>query len=283
MFWLYLALILRIVSNPIANACQKRLTETASSLSVNFYVAMLMSVGCIIPACFVDWSAFGFQFWGYVFLAGLFCSLGTICFIKALYYGELSILGPLNAYKSVVGLVSAFLLLGELPTNWAICGVVMIVAGSLFLISPKHSDVGAKRLWLSVGLRILALIFTGCEASILKKIILLSSVEISFILWCFSAFIFGGIFVPLFGRKFTLPKKHDWTKYLTAAICLSIMQFTTNFVFKNMEVGSALALFQLSSIINLFLGYKIFHEGGMLRKFIGTLVMVIGAIMILQG
>ena len=59
------------------------------------------------------------------------------------------------------------------------------------------------------------------------------------------------------------------------------MQYTTNIVFARMEVGSALALFQLSSIINLFLGYKIFHEGGMVRKLIGTIVMIIGAVMIL--
>ena len=48
-----------------------------------------------------------------------------------------------------------------------------------------------------------------------------------------------------------------------------------------MEVGTALALFQLSSIVNLFLGYKIFKEGNIIRKLIGTLVMISGAVLIL--
>lgn len=281
MFLLYCALFLRIISNPIANACQKRLSENTSSLTVNFYISALMAIGCVLPAFSVDWSGYGGEFWWNVLLAGLFCSLGTICFIKALYFGELSILGPLNAYKSVVGLISAFLLLGELPTSVAIGGVCLIVVGSLFLISPRRSVNGGKRLWLSISLRLLALIFTGCEASILKKIILMSSVEVSFILWCFSAFIFGGVFILLLGRRVEPPRAQNWLKYLLAAICLAIMQYTTNIVFARMEVGSALALFQLSSIINLFLGYKIFHEGGMVRKLIGTIVMIIGAVMIL--
>ena len=50
-----------------------------------------------------------------------------------------------------------------------------------------------------------------------------------------------------------------------------------------MEVGSALALFQLSAIINLFLGYKIFKEGGMIRKLVGTLIMITGSIIILTN
>ncbi len=278
---LYIALFLRIISNPIANACQKRLSENVSSLTVNFYISAVMAIGCVVPAFSVDWSGYGGEFWWNVLFAGLFCSLGTICLIKALYFGELSILGPLNAYKSVVGLISAFLLLGELPTNVAIGGVCLIVVGSLFLISPRRSENESKRLWLSISLRLLALVFTGCEASILKKIILMSSVEVSFILWCFSAFIFGGIFVFLLGRRFNPPRAYDWVKYLLAAICLGVMQYTTNIVFARMEVGSALALFQLSSIINLFLGYKIFNEGGMLRKLVGTIVMIIGAVMIL--
>lgn len=276
-----IALFLRIISNPIANACQKKLGETTSSLSVNFYISLIMSLGCIIPAFFVNWLTFSLEFWGYVFLAGLFCSLGTVCLIKALYYGELSILGPLNSYKSIIGLISAFLLLGELPTSMAIGGVILIVLGSLCLISPTKSTLNKKSLWLSVGLRFIALLFTGCEASILKKIILLSSPQISFILWCFSGLIFGALLIPIFGRKLEAVNRSDWKMYIIAAICLSLMQFSTNIVFSCMEVGSALALFQLSAIVNLFLGYKIFKEGNMLRKFVGTIIMIVGSVIIL--
>ena len=281
MFVLPLALIFRIVSNPIANACQKKLGEANSSLWVNFYVNLLMSIVCVIPAFLVNWRVYSAEFWCYVLGAGLFCSLGTVCLIKALYYGELSILGPLNSYKSVVGLISAFFLLGELPPLVSIFGIFLIVVGSLILITPNKGNCLAKNLWLSIALRVLALVFTGFEASMLKKIILLSSPQISFILWCFSGLVFGSVFVAFCGKKFNFPQKNDWKLYFLAAICLSVMQFSTNIVFSKMEVGPALALFQLSSVVNLFLGFKIFHEGDMIRKFIGTVIMIIGSVMIL--
>ena len=138
-----------------------------------------------------------------------------------------------------------------------------------------------KKLWLSVCLRLVALLFTGCEASILKKIIVLSSPEISFILWCFSGVVFGALLILFCKRRLESIGKSNLPMYFLAAICLSIMQFSTNIVFAKMEVGLALALFQLSAIINLFLGYKIFREGDMLRKFIGTVIMIIGAGVIL--
>ncbi len=281
MWVLLTALTLRIFSNPVANACQKQLGEKTSSLNVNFYIALLMSLVCVIPAFYIDWTVYSTNFWFYVFFAGLFCFLGTVCLIKALKLGELSVLGPLNSYKAIVGLVSAFLLLGELPSGYGIFGIFFIAAGSLILISPAQNKKCDKNFWISIILRILALVFTGCEASILKKIILLSSPEISFILWCFSGALFSGIFIILAGKKIERPEKADLKFYILAAFCLGIMQFSTNIVFSKMEVGTALALFQLSSIVNLFLGFKIFHEGDMLRKFIGTVIMIIGAVMIL--
>lgn len=281
MLELLTALTLRIFSNPIANTCQKKLGENTSSLSVNFYVTLLMSIACVIPALNINWTVYNMEFWFYVFLAGLFCSLGTVCLIKALKLGELSILGPLNSYKSLVGLISAFVLLGELPSLYGITGILLIVAGSLVLISPEQNRNRDKSFLLSIFLRVLALVFTGCEASILKKIILLSSPEISFVLWCFSGALFGGLFLIFTRHKFEIPKRGDWKLYFLAAVCLGVMQFSTNIVFKNMEVGTALALFQLSSIVNLFLGFKIFHESGIIRKFIGTLVMITGSILIL--
>ena len=240
-----------------------------------------MSIACIIPAFQYDWRIFGYEFWLYVLLAGLFCSLGTICLIKALKLGELSILGPLNSYKSIVGLVSAFVLLGELPSITGIAGILLITAGSLVLITPSAAACRDKNFWISIFLRILALVFTGCEASILKKIILLSSPETSFILWCFSGVLFSAVFIPLTGKKFKLPAFSDFKFYLLAAFCLGIMQFSTNIVFSKMEVSTALALFQLSSIVNLFLGFKIFHERNMLRKLAGTIIMITGSILIL--
>ncbi|HIT55216.1 TPA: hypothetical protein IAA92_03050 [Candidatus Galligastranaerophilus intestinigallinarum] len=59
------------------------------------------------------------------------------------------------------------------------------------------------------------------------------------------------------------------------------MQLSTNYVFENFNVGLSLALFQLSSVVSLFLGFKFLNEKGILRKTTGTIIMIIGSILIL--
>src|SRR5574344_317951 len=128
-----LALSLRILSNPLANACQKQLSKKYSSILINFYSYFLMSLFCVVPALFVDWTRFSVEFWFYVLIAGFLCTLGTICLIKALGLGELSVLGPINSYKCIIGLITAFFLLKEIPSLISILGLLLIVWGSWFI------------------------------------------------------------------------------------------------------------------------------------------------------
>ena len=44
-----------------------------------------------------------------------------------------------------------------------------------------------------------------------------------------------------------------------------------------MNVSYALALFQLSSVVNVIFGYKFFKETQIKKKLVGTIIMVIGA------
>jgi hypothetical protein len=46
----------------------------------------------------------------------------------------LSVLGPINAHKSVVGLVLGIFLIGEVPTLLGAAGVLLILAGSYFVV-----------------------------------------------------------------------------------------------------------------------------------------------------
>jgi drug/metabolite transporter (DMT)-like permease len=52
-------------------------------------------------------------------------------------------------------------------------------------------------------------------------------------------------------------------------------------VFAKMNVAYALALFQLSTIVSVFLGVNIFKEKDLRRKLIASFVMIFGAIIII--
>ena len=58
---------------------------------------------------------------------------------------DLSVLGPINAYKAVLSLVLAVVLIGEVPTLFGLAGVMLIVAGSLFVIDRVPGQGAAAR------------------------------------------------------------------------------------------------------------------------------------------
>lgn len=55
------------------------------------------------------------------------------------------------------------------------------------------------------------------------------------------------------------------------------MQLSTNWVFAYMQVGLALALFQLSGVISVILGLLFFGEKNFWPKLAGSLIMCMGA------
>jgi drug/metabolite transporter (DMT)-like permease len=58
------------------------------------------------------------------------------------------------------------------------------------------------------------------------------------------------------------------------------MQVTTLLTLGKLQVGYSLALFQLSTLITVYLGHRYFQERSIRRRLLGSLVMVIGAMLI---
>ena len=279
----YFFLIIRIISNPAANAFQKKLSYSIPSSIINFYTYLILSIFCIpFFNKYVQISTYEANFWFYVLIAGLLCALGTLYLIKAINIGELSVIGPINSYKSVIGLISAFLFLREVPSIIGIAGVILIVAGSYFIFENEKEGFSFSLLKRKdIQYRFFALILTGTEAAILKRIIIMSSVETCFIFWCLSGLLWSFFIIFILKRKIKLPEK-ELIKYLfLIAVCLGLMQYSTNYVFERMNVGFALALFQLSSVITVFLGYKFFKEENIIKKLTGTAIMLSGSVLII--
>lgn len=270
------ALILRIVSNPFANLFQKKLARVESSFGINFYSSLFMAALSLPLIFLIDFGAFGAEFYFFVLLSGFLCFMGTICLIKALSLGEMSVLGPINSYKSVVGLVFAFLFLGETPSLRALSGFLLIICASFLFLDEEGKFILNK----SVALRFLALFFTGIEAVILKRIIILSSPYAALFFWVLSGLFFSFIFALVFGKQ-KLKSKKSLLPCFYIAFLLIIMQLSTNFVFKHLDVGLSLSLFQLSSVVSLFLGFKILGEKGVIKKSMGTFLMLLGSVLIL--
>lgn len=282
-----IAVLLRVLSNPLGNVFQKQLTNRYNHpLLINFLTFLLLSLCCVIPATQVRWQELPLEFWMYCVLAGIVGATGNGFLVKALQCGDLSVLGPINSYKSVVGIIVGIFLLGEIPNLWGIAGMALIVYGSYFVLDTMDGHFSWALLRRKeIQYRIWAMILTAIEAVFIKKIILYSSTTLSFIVWCWFGALFS--FILLFAFKVRLGKEikririRDLSRYLYLVLCVGTMQYTTNYVFDHMEVGYALALFQLSTIVSIFLGYRIFKEQDIRKKLIGSVIMVAGSVMII--
>lgn len=114
MFLIIIAVTARILSNGAANLFQKRLT----GFGIAPFQVNLVSYGALsVIGLFFFFSnlpdGLPMRYWTFSLLSGLTGALGNGFIVKALEKGELSVMGPINANKPVVGMVTSFLLAGS--------------------------------------------------------------------------------------------------------------------------------------------------------------------------
>jgi len=282
-----LAVTLRILANPVANVFQKHLTANGQHpLLVNFLTYLGLSILCLPFAFRVPWNALSGEFWYYSVLGGIAGAMGNGFLVKALQKGDLSVLGPINAYKSVVGIIVGIFLLGELPNVWGLAGTALIIWGSYFVLETtdeKFSWALLKR--KEIQYRIWALILTAIEAVFLKRVILASDANTAFLSWCWFGALFSFILLQLYKISLTgfgsRTKPGHLSHYGFLILCIGTMQLSTNYVFDRMPVGYALALFQLSALVSVWLGYRVFKEKDLSKKLLGAGIMIAGSVLII--
>lgn len=274
MFLTLSAIIIRIFSNSYINVFQKLLTSIGTkSSSINFCTYL----GLVVLSAFWGLNLIDLLNNEIIFntlVMGILGALGNYYIIKALSLGELSTLASINSYKPIFALIIGFLYLGEIPSIYTNIGILLIILGTYF-ISYNNNIIANKK---AISFRILALIFSSAEAIFIKKIIILVGVNTSFFLWALSGFIFSLILFKLSKHQF---KIINFRYHIILILLVFIMQYVTNFIFSRMQVAPALALFQLSTLLSVFLGVKIFKEKNFLQKITASIIMVIGAVIIL--
>ena len=277
-----IAVILRIISNSLSNVFQKQLAEQGFNPSyINFIMYLGLSV-CIIPLIAgMNYMELSNGFYLYAVLGGLFGALGNSYLVKALKNGELSVLGPINAYKSVVAMIFGIFLLGEIPSLYGIVAVLLIIAGRYFVFDTQEEGFSFKLLSRAdIRYRFYALFFTALEAVCIKNVIKESDIVMAFIMWCVFGAIFTGIIIAFKEVKTPKITKTAFFKFVKIIILMGLMQYTTNYVFSNMQVSYGLALFQMSALVSVILGWRYFNETNIVKKLLGTLIMVTGAVIL---
>ena len=69
-----------------------------------------------------------------IWLCAVLAVAGNVLLVAALRSTDLSVLGPINAYKAVLSLGLGIVLLREIPTEWGALGILLTVVGSVVVV-----------------------------------------------------------------------------------------------------------------------------------------------------
>ena len=272
--------LIRIFSNSFSGVFQKKLSKTFSASYINTICYFILTLFCLLGAKFFNFS--NVEVFKYALFSGLIGAIGNIFQIKALNLGELSILAPINSYKIIFSLIFSFLILKEIPSMSAFSGIFLIILGTYIIFETTREGFSYKLfLKKDIQYRILAVLFTSLEAVFIKNMIIVSNELTALFFWGVMSFLFSLIIMKLNHHNFEKLSKNNLYLIFGLSLTMVIMQFSTNILFKIMNVSYALSLFQLSSILSVFLGYKYFREKSILKKLLGSFVMTFGAIIII--
>jgi drug/metabolite transporter (DMT)-like permease len=284
-----LAIVVRILANPLANVFQKQLTQrSAHPIFIITSVHAVLAVLCL-PYAAIGGFDLATGVWTNMLIAAFLAVTGNVLIVSALSEADLSVLGPINAYKPVVGLILGIFLVGERPTLMGLTGVLLIVAGSYFVVDRKVDQPLATafaRFFSERGiqLRFAALVLSATEAVFLKRAIVLSSPAVVFVLWSILGFGMAATWTLLSLRRELAGQfvalQSSFVTFLRLAMATGAMQLATVLTFRDLQVGYSLALFQLSAIVSVLLGWRYFAETNIGERLIGSVVMAAGAALI---
>lgn len=305
MIWVYV--FLRAVANPLSNVFQKVLTRRqAPPLVVICATHGMLSAVCL-PALWLVSPAVRGGFWPNMLLCAALAVAGNTLLVEAMRLSDLSVLGPVNAYKAVVSLIPGAVWLDEVPGLAGLAGIGLIVAGSYALVDREPGRPGTGGRGRSavarfvadrgVQLRFAALVLSAVEAVFLKRALRAASPAATFVYWAVLGFGMSAaalVLTAAWARRKSGPRPAPdaetpgaagglWANagpYLLLGLTTGVMQLCTLLAFQGLQVGYALALFQTSTLLTVVLGYTVFREPHFARRMAGSVVMVAGAAMI---
>jgi drug/metabolite transporter (DMT)-like permease len=292
---LWIVIFFRVVANPLSNVFQKLLTRRAADPV--FIIGATHGLMSIIggPMFVVAaWRGLSGAFWGNIAVVAGLTVIGNVLIVLAVRESDLSVLGPINAYKAVVSLVPGVVLLGEWPRGGALAGIGLIIAGSYCLVDrnparPRRNALVRFFGERGVQYRLAALVVSAIEAVYLKRALLASSAEATFAGWAFLGFVASLVAMaavlrgPGRVRQEVGVMRGSAATFGWLAVTTAVMQFCTIVSFGKLPVGSALALFQTSTLLTVFLGWRVFREGQIVERLAGSAVMVAGAVLIVMS
>ncbi len=211
--------------------------------------------------------------------------LATQLNLEALKREDLSYTAPLNAFVPVFTLGIAVIFLNESPPSLGLLSILMIVIGAYIVsIVPGrvHWYDPLKRLFTSAGaLLSLAVAFCYAISTVLMKVLSNEGYSAFVILYVIT--LVGWLFllnVPISRRdELQAIGRSDKIAVLGGGIASFASSFFHILALANTYTSYAVSVRRLDSVISVLLGWRFLKEKDIRNKLIGSVVMTIGAVL----
>lgn len=282
----------RVFFSSFSNVFQKKLTnEKLHPFFIVMISYLVLAIICIPLLWTFDCTTLSRQFWINSFFAALLDMAGTLFLVMSLSKTDLSVFGPLNAYKVVISMLLAMIFLGEIPSFQGFSGVAIIVIGSFFLFPPNQQLSGNRALQLlkqrGVQYRFLSILLFSIGTLPLKNAVMSGGAIATTVFWCLIGFPLAVIAHKLVIKSdLKTDIEHSTTHvydFLYLGILIFLMQYMTMLVLSQLYIAYSLALFQLSMVLQVFLGYKMFNEAHLARRLFSSLIMIAGSLLVINA
>ena len=209
-------------------------------------------------------------------------ALAFICYMRAIRTSPLSLCLPLLAFTPLFMIMTAWLLLGEALALAGIVGIVLIVAGSYCLnlsriegglLEPFRAILSAQ------GPRLMLLAaFLYSLTSSLGKLAILHSNACTFAVVYFTAFtVLMFLLMPLAPRVSAHRLTRQPLSGLALGALMALMIFSHMLAISQVQAAYMIAIKRTSMIFGVLYGALIFREEQIRERFLGAVIMLLGA------
>jgi drug/metabolite transporter (DMT)-like permease len=282
-----LILLGRLLTSSYSNVVQKQLAHAGFH---PFYIVLsayaLISLLALPFLLFIPIHTLSAEFWFNMSLAALFDMTAGLFMVLAVARTDLSVFGPLNAYKVVFSTLLALVFLHEIPSMQGFIGIAIIILGS-FLLFPPSKGVPLHHLFRDRGVqyRFLSILLFSIGTLPLKNAVILSTPLTTTLFWGLLGLPLAMLANRLFvhdniAQDFKRSRAYA-SHFVGLGVLIFVLQYCTLILFSQMLIAYSLALFQLAMVLQVFFGHKIFNEPHFYRRLFASLVMVAGSLLVL--
>jgi drug/metabolite transporter (DMT)-like permease len=284
MIWFILS-ILTALSESMKGVFGKKSLKSIDEYIVAWSLR-LFSLPFLVPLLFfIEIPPLGIHFWTALFFAVIIVVVTSILYMRAIKHSDLSLVMPVVAFTPLFLLITSPLINGEFPTFFGLVGVLLIVVGSYALnIKEKQNGYAApfRSLLKSSGPKLMLIVaFIWSIGANIDKIGVQNS---SPIFWAISVNVLAAlVMIPIVLHKspHNIRQMPANAKTLIPIGLFSALMLVFQMTAINMTlVAYVISIKRTSAIFSVFFGYLIFREKDIRSRLVGTVIMIIGVLLI---